>query len=611
MTPLKDTLEVSSSSEGTSVSPVLEHARPESGALRADAVSLEVPVKVHGSRVSEVVRGITPHTEPFEEQTTSMIVFPKGGVLRMSTPVTAGQMMVVTNVKSGHDAICRVVKVRAYAPSQSYVEIEFTNRQQGYWGVQFAGDDVAPATQFAPLPSPAASSVSTTVRFEASSTPASSPVLAPPPPLPPVAAMPPAVKRPEPPPVFAAQAKSAPPTPDRSAKTAKPESTFVGIGAQEEVQPAASTTSFKKKPERLGSPAASLSITELLGDGPAALPISASLGSGVPGEVTDLSTDLEESISAQGSAPPAALSPAAVFTPVSEPVAPQKVFGARFDTLASPALEQTEEVRPSSSTHWFLIATGIAALLVAAVGGAFYFRLLPGAQSNARVESAPPAVHQPEADSNSPIAPAAANSAAGSPAQVLQPSAESAPPTVLGPGISARTSGPVITNRAQPVAATNQKPERALPDMSAALAAHPVSAQRAASDAAATAPSVDGGDSSAGELQQMSSPADVTLPPPPPVRVKVGGYVQAPELIKSMIPAYPSVAKSTGITGNVVIQASISKTGAVVATKVLSGPPVLRQAAVDALLHWKYKPATLDGLPIAVDITVTMSFHNQ
>jgi protein TonB len=60
-----------------------------------------------------------------------------------------------------------------------------------------------------------------------------------------------------------------------------------------------------------------------------------------------------------------------------------------------------------------------------------------------------------------------------------------------------------------------------------------------------------------------------------------------------------------------VIQASISKTGTVVATKVLSGPPVLREAAVNALLHWKYKPATLDGLPIAVDITVTMSFHNE
>src|SRR5580698_9719477 len=151
-TTLKDTLEVAGSSAGSSAAPAGDHAKPESPGLRADAVSLEVPVKVHGSRVAEVVRGITSHTEPFEEQTTSMIVFPQGGVLRMSAPVTAGQMMVVTNLKSGHDAICRIVKVRAYAPSQSYVEIEFTNRQQGYWGVQFAGEEVEPARTFAPPP---------------------------------------------------------------------------------------------------------------------------------------------------------------------------------------------------------------------------------------------------------------------------------------------------------------------------------------------------------------------------------------------------------------------------------------------------------------------------
>jgi protein TonB len=43
---------------------------------------------------------------------------------------------------------------------------------------------------------------------------------------------------------------------------------------------------------------------------------------------------------------------------------------------------------------------------------------------------------------------------------------------------------------------------------------------------------------------------------------------------------------------------------------VLSGPAMLRQAAVDALRRWKYQPGTLNGTPVAVDITVTMSFHN-
>src|SRR6202789_740168 len=157
MAPLtKDTVEAASSAaEASSSSRGASPKAEPAGHLRSDAVSLEVPVKVHGSRVTEVVRGITPHTEPFEEQTSTMIVFPQGGVLRMSTAVTAGQMVVLTNLKTGHDAICRVIKVRAYAQTQSYVELEFTNRQPGYWGVHFAGDEVGPAKVFVPVPPPA------------------------------------------------------------------------------------------------------------------------------------------------------------------------------------------------------------------------------------------------------------------------------------------------------------------------------------------------------------------------------------------------------------------------------------------------------------------------
>lgn len=91
--------------------------------------------------------------------------------------------------------------------------------------------------------------------------------------------------------------------------------------------------------------------------------------------------------------------------------------------------------------------------------------------------------------------------------------------------------------------------------------------------------------------------------------VKVGGDVQPPKLVSSVMPVYPSVARSAGVSGKVIVQASISATGAVVATSVISGPALLRQAAVDAVRHWKYQPATLNGTPVAVDISVTMSFH--
>src|ERR1700683_242323 len=154
MAPLtKDTSEVTNSAAETGSSNRGTPAKASpAGHLRSDAVSLEVPVKVHGSRVTEVAREITPHTEPFEEQTSTMIVFPQGAVIRMSTTVNVGQMLVVTNLKTRQDAICRTVKVRTFTNMQSYVEVEFTHKQESYWGVQFSANGPVTAPAAAPQP---------------------------------------------------------------------------------------------------------------------------------------------------------------------------------------------------------------------------------------------------------------------------------------------------------------------------------------------------------------------------------------------------------------------------------------------------------------------------
>src|ERR1700735_673427 len=151
MAPLtKDALEkTNSAAEAGGSAPGTSTKSDQAGHLRADAVSLEVPVKVHGSRVTEVVRGVTPHTQPFEEQTSTMIVFPQGAVIRMSTSVNVGQMLVVTNQKSRQDAICRVVKVRTFSNLQGYVEVEFTHKQPGYWSVYFPSEGPATANKSA------------------------------------------------------------------------------------------------------------------------------------------------------------------------------------------------------------------------------------------------------------------------------------------------------------------------------------------------------------------------------------------------------------------------------------------------------------------------------
>src|SRR5690348_4457497 len=151
MTPSKDTLEAVTPSARTATPAAAPSAKTDLNKMRADAVSLDVPVKVHGSRVTEVP-GAPPNTEPFEEDTSTMIVFPNGGVLRMATTVSVGQMLVVTNQRSRQDAICRVLKVRAYSNTQAYVEVEFTHRQPGYWGVHFPADDEESFPAAAPPP---------------------------------------------------------------------------------------------------------------------------------------------------------------------------------------------------------------------------------------------------------------------------------------------------------------------------------------------------------------------------------------------------------------------------------------------------------------------------
>lgn len=604
MTPLKDTLEATTSVAEVPITQPSERPKSESGQLRADAVSLDVPVKVHGSRVTDVVRGITPHTEPFEEQTSTMIVFPQGGVLRMTTAVAAGQMVVLTNLKSGHDAICRVVKVRNYAQTQSYVELEFTNRQSGYWGVRFAGDEVEPVKAFVPPPPPPVPSIAIPPAEKIEAKPSQGISWAP------AANLQPQASNLAEPTVILSPAKPVSPTVERIAPSNKLESSFVAIGAQEDVQPAAAPTSGKKKVERPPTPAASLSMAELRGDVHVAAPVSTSLGAGVPGEMTDISEDLAES--AQEKAPATFGRLAAGAGAASAHSAPQKAFGARFDSSALGVSDEAAAAPKQSGPNWFLIATGIAALFVVGAGGVFYSHVWQSVKpASASVPAAPPAALS--TTSQGEIA-SGQTPASNSVAQVNQPNT----PTALNsPSVAVRVGEAPIGNtnkesapaRVQPSAPVSQRVTKLMPDMSAALNAHPVSAQRSMSSDA-DAPSVDSGAASpAGELQGIAANSQVAPPPPPAAPVRIGGDVQAPKLLSSALPIYPSIARTTGVEGSVVVEASVGETGNVVSTKVISGPPMLRQAALDALRRWKYQPATLNGQPVAVQITVTIQFH--
>lgn len=100
-------------------------------------------------------------------------------------------------------------------------------------------------------------------------------------------------------------------------------------------------------------------------------------------------------------------------------------------------------------------------------------------------------------------------------------------------------------------------------------------------------------------------------PSAPAAPLPIGGDVKQARLISSVPPLYPALAKSQHVSGNVLIDALIDANGRVTTMKVVSGPTLLHQAAMDSLRQWKYQPASLDGKPVPMHLTVTLQFRLQ
>ncbi len=89
-----------------------------------------------------------------------------------------------------------------------------------------------------------------------------------------------------------------------------------------------------------------------------------------------------------------------------------------------------------------------------------------------------------------------------------------------------------------------------------------------------------------------------------------GGNVAAPRLLDRIEPAYPEIARKARIEGIVVLEAIIGRSGRVEDLHLVKSVNLLLDAAaLDAVKQWRYRPATLDGLPVRVFLTVTVDFR--
>ena len=115
-----------------------------------------------------------------------------------------------------------------------------------------------------------------------------------------------------------------------------------------------------------------------------------------------------------------------------------------------------------------------------------------------------------------------------------------------------------------------------------------------------------GGSGAAGNVFSGSNGPKVKIAAPS--RMSISAGVAGGLLIQKTSPVYPQMAREARVSGTVVIQATISKTGEIQNLHVVSGPTMLRQPALDAVKTWRYKPYLLDGEPVDVETTVSVNF---
>ena len=107
------------------------------------------------------------------------------------------------------------------------------------------------------------------------------------------------------------------------------------------------------------------------------------------------------------------------------------------------------------------------------------------------------------------------------------------------------------------------------------------------------------------DVMKIEAPASAGAAPG---TLRIGGRVAQANLESQVAPMYPPRAKQARISGTVRFNAVIGKDGHVDDLALISGHPLLVQAAKEAVQQWVYKPTLLNGEPVQVLTTVEVNF---
>ena len=93
-----------------------------------------------------------------------------------------------------------------------------------------------------------------------------------------------------------------------------------------------------------------------------------------------------------------------------------------------------------------------------------------------------------------------------------------------------------------------------------------------------------------------------------PDAVRIGGNIKEPKNIKRVQPAYPPIAQAAQVSGMVILEIQVGRDGGVDGARILRSIPLLDQAAIEAVMQWRFTPTVIDGRPVPVIMTVTVNF---
>ncbi|MHB8542354.1 MAG: energy transducer TonB [Candidatus Acidiferrales bacterium] len=593
------------------ISPAGLKSKSGSDTLEAEAIGLDVAVRIHGSQVAAVVLESTEHVEPFEEDTTTMIVFPRGAVVKLRARVRAGHAIVLTNLATKQTALCRIIQVNTAPNIAHYVKLEFIQPTPGFWGVHFPSD---------PLPSARPQEIPASVSA----------------PVPPAAK---SEKLAEP----AAQMKPAQ-SPHVASGTAVPVAPVLHAAPSAEAQPVAAKPPVREVTKSIIPRDLPLSV------------LSSEYGSARHGQEENIVSLASSSFSAERTAvnqtkpaPPAPKATpkretraAAFEQPIFDSLTTQEevfpreepathadserhanpgasrkaISGVDYSSLLQPASA------PKRRSSALLFAAAAVVVLAFVAAGAMYMRRNPArttrtasevpASASSQPASQPAAVTPSPVETSSVSAPRSASDQAQPSAAVAEPTparhanSVAAEPTSNSRKSAASASHPIISTGVADIYAGDL---RARPQITRRAAAHVAAPMPDLTAPASRGITASAGGNALGSLVSGGAHSTLVAPAPPKPAPVQGGNVQLPRLISSIAPAYPQLAAANHVEGDVKIQAQIDASGRVTSTKVISGPILLRGAAMNAVRRWKYSPAMLDGKPITTQYAVTVRFH--